>query len=204
MVSKKQPKKQKNQPRKNKNMTQNKPIRNRTHKFLAGLLSAIIPGMGHIYLRLYMRGLTFMLLILLDLSALLYFSSIGIQINVPLLILLALCIPIIYFYNVYDVLQSADWVMMRRRRVNVLGGSDKPEPNERAAGEALMVWERGISFGLLLIVGGALMVLFFRKPRWFQEVLALYGGYVFAVLLIIGGLIIFGREIWGMLRKTKV
>ncbi|WP_310143203.1 hypothetical protein [Paenibacillus amylolyticus] len=185
-------------------MTQNKPIRNRTHKFLAGLLSAIIPGMGHIYLRLYMRGLTFMLLILLDLSALLYFSSIGIQINVPLLILLALCIPIIYFYNVYDVLQSADWVMMRRRRVSVLGGSDKPEPNERAAGEALMVWERGISFGLLLIVGGALMVLFFRKPRWFQEVLALYGGYVFAVLLIIGGLIIFGREIWGMLRKTKV
>lgn len=57
-----------------------------------------------------------MLLVLLDLSAVLYFSSIGIQINVPLLILLALCIPVIYFYNVYDVLQSADWVMMRRRR----------------------------------------------------------------------------------------
>ncbi|MEO2206117.1 hypothetical protein ABGV42_20500 [Paenibacillus pabuli] len=181
-----------------------KPLRNRTHKFIAGLLSAIIPGLGHIYLRLYMRGLTFMLLVLLDLSALLYFSSIGIQINVPLLILLALFIPVIYFYNVFDVLQSADWVMMRRRRAATHGNMDKPLMNERAVGEAFMVWERGVSFGLLLIVGGGLMVMFFRKPRWFQEMLALYGGYVFAGLLIIVGLILFGREIWVMLRKKKV
>ncbi|PAF28899.1 hypothetical protein [Paenibacillus sp. 7516] len=180
-----------------------KPLRNRTHKFIAGLLSAIIPGLGHIYLRLYMRGLTFMLLVLLDLSALLYFSSIGIQINVPLLILLALFIPVIYFYNVFDVLQSADWVMMRRRRAATHGNTDKPLMNERAVGEAFMAWERGISFGLLLIVGGGLMVLFFRKPRWFQEMLALYGGYAFAGVLIIVGLILFGREIWVMLRKKK-
>ncbi|WP_145325778.1 hypothetical protein [Paenibacillus xylanexedens] len=183
---------------------QAKPVRNRTHKFIAGLLSAIIPGLGHIYLRLYMRGLTFMLLVLLDLSAVLYFSSIGIQINVPLLILLALCIPVIYFYNVYDVLQSADWVMMRRRRAVTQGTLDKPVSNERSTREAMMVWERGISFGLLLIVGGSLMVLFFRKPRWFQEILAMYGGYSFAILMIVGGLLLFGREFWVMLNKKKL
>ncbi|WFR64634.1 hypothetical protein P9222_11235 [Paenibacillus amylolyticus] len=183
---------------------QSKPAKNRTHKFIAGLLSAIIPGLGHIYLRLYMRGLTFMLLVLLDLSALLYFSSIGIQINVPLLILLALCIPVIYFYNVYDVLQSADWVMMRRRRAVTQATSDKPLSNERSIRDAMMVWERGISFGLLLIVGGSLMVLFFRKPRWFQELLAVYGGYAFAILMIAGGLLLFGREFWVMLNKKKM
>ena len=183
---------------------QAKPVRNRTHKFIAGLLSAIIPGLGHIYLRLYMRGLTFMLLVLLDLSAVLYFSSIGIQINVPLLILLALCIPVIYFYNVYDVLQSADWVMMRRRRAVTQGTLDKPVSNERSTRDAMMVWERGISFGLLLIVGGSLMVLFFRKPRWFQEILAMYGGYSFAILMFVGGLLLFGREFWVMLNKKKL
>ncbi|MGQ8875082.1 hypothetical protein [Paenibacillus sp. TSA_86.1] len=180
-----------------------KRVRNKTHKFIAGLLSAIIPGLGHIYLRLYMRGLTFILLVLLDLSALLYFSSIGIQINVPLLILLALCIPVIYFYNVYDVLQSADWVMLRRRRAVMQGNMDKLLIGERSERDRMMVWERGISFGLLLIVGGSLMVLFFRKPRWFQELIAMYGGYSFAILMIAGGLVLFGREFWVMLRKKK-
>ncbi|CAI6084731.1 hypothetical protein PAECIP112173_04386 [Paenibacillus sp. JJ-100] len=182
--------------------TNPKKVRNKTHKFIAVLLSAVIPGLGHIYLRLYMRGLTFILLVLLDLSALLYFSSIGIQINVPLLILLAFCIPVIYFYNVYDVLQSADWVMMRRRRVVTQSNMDK-QSVERTEGERMMVWERGISFGLLLIVGGSLMVLFFRKPRWFQEIIAIYGGYSFAVLLVVGGLTLFGREFWVMLRRKK-
>lgn len=181
-----------------------KKVRNKTHKFIAGLLSAIIPGLGHIYLRLYMRGLTFILLVLLDLSALLYFSSIGIQINVPLLILLALCIPVIYFYNVYDVLQSADWVMLRRRRAVTQGNVDKPQAGERYERERMMVWERGISFGLLLIGGGSLMVLFFRKPRWFQELIAMYGGYSFAILMIAGGLLLFGREFWVTLRKKKI
>ncbi|MFS0860390.1 MULTISPECIES: hypothetical protein [Paenibacillus] len=196
--------KRKRQSNNNSSGKRGKPVRNRTHKFIAGLLSAVIPGLGHIYLRLYMRGLTFMMLVLLDLSALLYFSTIGIQINVPLLILLALFIPVIYFYNVFDVLQSADWVMMRRRRAVTHNSSDKPIPNERSAGEAMMVWERGISFGLLLIVGGSLLVLFFRKPRWFKELIAVYGGYTFAVLMIAGGLILFGREIWVMLRKKKI
>jgi hypothetical protein len=48
------------------------------------------------------------------------------------------------------------------------------------------------------------MVLFFRKPRWFQELIAMYGGYSFAILMIAGGLLLFGREFWVMLRKKKI
>ena len=93
--------------------------------------------------------------------------------------------------------------MMRRRRVVTQSNMDKQVSVERTEGEHMMVWERGISFGLLLIVGGSLMVLFFRKPRWFQEIIAIYGGYSFAVLLVVGGLLLFGREFWVMLRRKK-
>ena len=69
-------------------------------KFYALLLAALIPGLGHLYLGMYRKGITFIMLLLLDISALLYFSSIGMQINVPLLVVLGLLIPVGYFYNV--------------------------------------------------------------------------------------------------------
>lgn len=179
-------------------------VRVRTHKFVAGLMSAIVPGLGHLYLRLYLRGLTYMMLVMLDLSALVYFSSVGIQINVPLLILLALFIPVLYFYNVFDVLQSADRVMLRKRKGNATPDLDQAGSKERTAVEALMMWEKGISFGLLLVVGGALMVMFFRRPRWFQDLIGMYGGYAFAVLMIVTGLNLLGREIWTTLQRKKM
>ena len=57
------------------------------------------------------------MLLLLDISALLYFSSIGMQINVPLLVVLGLLIPVGYFYNVYDVLQAAEYIISRKDAV---------------------------------------------------------------------------------------
>ena len=51
-------------------------------KLYALLLAALIPGLGHLYLGMYRKGITFIMLAL-DISALLYFSSIGMQINVP-------------------------------------------------------------------------------------------------------------------------
>ncbi|MFD1137352.1 DUF4097 family beta strand repeat-containing protein [Paenibacillus urinalis] len=164
------------------------------HKFIAGLLSALFPGLGHIYLGLYIKGLTFIFLLLLDLTALLYFSSIGIQINVPLIILLSLVIPVIYFINIYDVLQLADWVLMKKRRIQTAG-----EPGEDSSilrpGIGFMGWERGLSFGMLLIFGGGLMVLFVQKPRWLELYLAQYGLYAVGAALIIAGLLLLNREL---------
>ncbi|MCM3130376.1 DUF4097 family beta strand repeat-containing protein [Paenibacillus provencensis] len=164
------------------------------HKFVAGLLSALFPGLGHIYLGLYIKGLTFIFLLLLDLTALFYFSSIGIQINVPLIILLSLVIPVIYFINIYDVLQLADWVLMKKRRSQAAGETNEDSSILRP-GIGFMGWERGISFGMLLIFGGSLMVLFVQKPRWLELYLAQFGLYAVGAALVIAGLLLLNREL---------
>ena len=164
------------------------------HKFIAGLLSALFPGFGHLYLGVYIKGLTFIFLLVLDLLALIYFSTIGIQINVPLLILLGLLVPVLYFINIYDVLQLADRIVMRKRRPQ--GQNDEDDRSIAAArsGLGFLAWERGISFGILLIFGGILMVLFIQKPRWLQQYIALYGTTGTAMILILIGVVLFVRE----------
>lgn len=160
-------------------------------KVVAVVLAACIPGTGHLFLGLFIRGLTFMILLLLDISAMLYVSSDGLQINIPLLVLLGLFIPVLYFYNVYDVLQSADYMMRNRRKPdrNRLSEADDQQRS------VFYTWERGISFALLLVIGGGFMVLFLMKPRWLSYFFADYGFLAMAIILIIGGLIIFLREV---------
>jgi hypothetical protein len=161
-------------------------------KFLAGLLAALIPGTGHLYFGLLRKGITFIFLILLDISALLYFSSIGMQINVPLLILLALIIPTIYFYNVYDVLQSADRILRYPEdQESDRTTSQVHVPSKRRT----FVSEPGLSFGLLLLLGGVLLFLFRQKPAWLQLFIEHYAEVVVAVALVCGGIFIGLREI---------
>ncbi|MCJ8014476.1 hypothetical protein MUG84_22510 [Paenibacillus sp. KQZ6P-2] len=163
----------------------------RKRKFTAGFLASICPGLGHIYLGLYRKGIAFIFTLLLDVSALLYFSSIGIQINVPLLILLALVIPVTYFYNVYDVLQAADYVIYWRAKT-----SEQAEVEEQAAYTNPYKVERSSFFGIMLILGGALMFVFYQKPHWLQFYLEQYGKVTVAGLLIAAGLWVGAREIW--------
>lgn len=166
--------------------------RHRKRKFIAGLLAALIPGTGHLYFGLLRKGITFIFLILLDISALLYFSSIGMQINVPLLILLALIIPVIYFYNVYDVLQSADRLLRfpEDHDLDISVTKANEAPKRRS-----IVSEPGISFGLLLLLGGALLILFRQKPTWLQFFIEHYAEMAVSVILVCGGLFIGAREI---------
>ncbi|MGG1880436.1 hypothetical protein ABDI30_23085 [Paenibacillus cisolokensis] len=175
-------------------------LRRRKRKLYALLLSAILPGFGHLYLGLYRKGITFIMLLLLDISALLYFSSIGMQINVPLLILLGLLIPVGYFYNVYDALQAAEYMLSRRKREEVEfsqtpgGGSKNPFHGEQ-----------GAAFGLLLVVSGVLLILFHQKPAWLQTGIRDYGAVVAAVVLILIGIGAFVREIMrNPKRKPKI
>ncbi|WP_256702289.1 DUF4097 family beta strand repeat-containing protein [Paenibacillus sp. P32E] len=163
----------------------------RKRKFIAGLLAALIPGTGHIYFGLLRKGISFIFIILLDIAALLYFSSIGMQINVPLLILLALMIPVLYFYNVFDVLQSAD------RLLRLPGELDPelsplPETNRK---RHRLVSEPGISFGLMLLLGGALLFLFRQKPSWLQYFIEHSAGVTIAALLTFCGIGLAIREI---------
>ena len=166
--------------------------RPRKRKFIAGLLAAVIPGTGHLYLGLLRKGISFIFLILLDIVALLYFSSIGMQINVPLLILLALLIPALYFYNVFDVLQSADRILRFPVERDQL--SDTTD-SSKTAGRRVRFSEPGVSFGLLLLVGGALLFLFRQKPPWLQVFIENSAGAAVAVLLMVLGLLLGVREI---------
>ncbi|MEK3697072.1 DUF4097 family beta strand repeat-containing protein [Paenibacillus sp. FSL R10-2199] len=167
--------------------------RPRKRKFIAGLLAAVIPGTGHLYLGLLRKGISFIFLILLDIVALLYFSSIGMQINVPLLILLALLIPALYFYNVFDVLQSADRIL-RFPEEHDPELSDMKD-SAKNTGRRVRISEPGVSFGLLLLIGGALLFLFRQKPPWLQVFIENSAGATVAVLLMILGLLLGVREI---------
>lgn len=174
-------------------------------KFIAGLLSAVIPGSGHLYLGLIRKGISVMFLMILDLAALLYFSSIGIQINVPLLILLALLVPVLYFYNVFDVLQSADRIFQSRKSaVSELSADFSPAQAPAKKNRRIFVGEPEISFGLLLIFGGALLFLFRQKPPWFRWFLEQYASALTAGLLVAAGLWIALREGagWGRSRRN--
>ena len=178
----------------------------RKHKFIAGLLAVLIPGMGHLYLGLLRKGISLIFLILLDISALLYFSSIGMQINVPLLILLALFIPVLYFFNVFDVLQTSDRII---HQINQTGthntetfDSDVNSVSTVSKRRSL-VSEPGISFGLLLLFGGILLFLFRQKPIWLRFYIEHYAGVTVAGLLICVGIIWISRELDHRMSHTR-
>ncbi|WP_240479654.1 DUF4097 family beta strand repeat-containing protein [Paenibacillus wynnii] len=172
--------------------------RPRKHKFVAGLLAVLIPGTGHLYLGLLRKGISLIFIILLDIAALLYFSSIGMQINVPLLILLALLIPVLYFYNVFDVLQTSDRILnlLNHNGAKDEGGVDSDlNPASPVSKRRSLVSEPGISFGLLLLFGGALLIMFRQKPVWLQAYIEHYAGVTVAALLICIGVLLGVREI---------
>ena len=166
-------------------------LQRKKRKLYALLLAALIPGLGHVYLGMYRKGITFVMLLLLDISALLYFSSIGMQINVPLLVVLGLLIPVGYFYNVYDVLQAAEYIISRKRRGEAAAAASKDGRgwNHPFRGE------RGIAFGIMLVVTGTLLILFHQKPPWLQAGIRDYGAEASAIMLIVIG-------IWAGIREA--
>ncbi|OAB40968.1 hypothetical protein [Paenibacillus glacialis] len=160
----------------------------RKRKFIAGLFAALLPGLGHIYLGLFKKGISFLFILILDGSAMLYFSSNGMHINVPFLILLGLMIPVTYFYNLYDVLQAADYrITLRDKEPDLIHAPLRNRHNPFAG-------EGSISFGILLVVGGMLLILFHQKPAWLEQYIELYGQFTVAIGLVLVGLGLLIRE----------
>ncbi|ANF98937.1 hypothetical protein AR543_21065 [Paenibacillus bovis] len=162
-------------------------------KFIAVLLAAILPGFGHIYLGLAQKGIQFIALLLLDITALVYFTSQGIQINLPFLGLLALLVPVIYFYNVYDVLQSTDWINEHIRAYVPFKKKNRPYAGLR-----------GISFGLLLILEGTVICILLLRPYWLRNVVSFWGGYLTAFVCLLIGILLLtfqGIRIYRALHK---
>lgn len=155
-------------------------------KFMACLLSALLPGLGHLYLRMFWRGIAIIYFLILDASALIYFSSVRMTINIPFLFLLAILIPAMYFYSIYDVLQSTDVVNARAK-------SEKDDPRKGSSRSAEYVW-KGLLSGLGLMAGGGVIFLLSQKPPWLAAIIQASAGYVVSVLLILSGVLLMIRE----------
>ncbi|MNJ34089.1 hypothetical protein D3C77_287880 [compost metagenome] len=161
--------------------------RRRKRKLIACLLSALFPGLGHMYLRMFLKGTTFMYFIILDISALIYFSSVRMGVNVPLLILLGLFVPVVYFYSLYDVMQSTDLINATsqfKRIYTTRIGKRVFGTNTRKA----------ITVGMMLILGGALVFMFREKPYWLQQYISNHGAMTVAIGLIVVALLLMIAE----------
>jgi len=79
----------------------------RKKKWVAGLLAFFVPGIGHMYLGLMVKGIILMMLLFLDITALIQAAEGN---NTLPVVLLSFLIPIIYFYSLFDAIQSTDTV----------------------------------------------------------------------------------------------
>ncbi|WP_284644280.1 hypothetical protein [Paenibacillus silviterrae] len=161
------------------------------NKWIAGLLSFLVPGTGQLYLGLMHRGMTIMVLLILNIFAIVAFATNGAT-NIPLIVLFSLFIPVIYFFNIFDALQQTD-------KVNGLGyGTGSTDSllteddhwshkrHRRIHGKA--------SFGYMLILVGIVLFLTSSKPDWMFRIFDLLGSSIGAIVLILIGVYMFFRE----------
>jgi len=158
----------------------------RKSKFLAGLLAFFIPGLGHFYLGLMQRGLTVMLSLALNIVAIVYSVNLPQGGSLPIIVLLSLLIPCIYFYNLFDALQCTDRVNAERIYGFVPEGMS---PLLRNGGVAF----KGSSLGIVLVVCGVFVLMLSVNPAWLQFLFSSGGPYFGAVILIVAGLFLLLR-----------
>ena len=94
-------------------------------KWIAGLLAFFIPGTGHLYLGQMVKGVAIMLLIAFDICAIV-FAGMN-HFPVLIVVLLSLFLPIVYFYSLFDAIQSTDMINYRWRHYGWQGPMSIPQ-----------------------------------------------------------------------------
>lgn len=160
----------------------------RRSKWLAGLLAFLIPGTGHMYLGLMFKAVTIMLLIAANIAAIVQMSSY--RDNALTIVLLSLMLPIIYFYNLFDAIQSTE--IVNERLSNAQWNAYAAGPERRSGGAEF----RSItSDRLIVLIAAGVVVFLLMQGRWkdwvFDSTLSMIG----AVLLIAGGVVLWIREL---------
>ncbi|WP_135556841.1 hypothetical protein [Paenibacillus cymbidii] len=156
--------------------------RMRKSKFVTGLLSLFMPGTGHFYLGLMPKGLFMMMLFFVNIAAIPYFAINAEGDNtMPIIVLISLLLPVIYFYSLFDALQSADAINASLWQAQQTG-----QPWQMPVQPI-----NGNHFGLFLIGFGLVVFLFTTKPVWVIGLFTHGGAYVGAILLIAAGVVMF-------------
>jgi hypothetical protein len=160
----------------------------RKSKVIACLLSFLIPGTGQLYLGLMQRGMTIMLLLIMDIFGIVFFAT-NSSTSIPLIVLFSLFVPVIYFYNIFDALQQTD-------RVNGRWEGDFSDIPGDLSGAYPKLTKRikGSTFGYLLIIGGVFLFLISSKPSWLNRLFELIGSSIGAIIIIVIGIVLFLKE----------
>lgn len=160
-------------------------------KLSAGLLAFFIPGTGHFYLGLMQKGLFIMLIFIINIAAIPYTVEKYGHDNsyIPFVVLLGCLIPVIYFYNLFDALQSTDQVNAYRQAVQMGQIPLAPEGSDPLGRRP-----KGSTLGMALIAIGFFLFLISSKPAWLEDMFDMMGSYVGAVILIGAGLLLFLAE----------
>lgn len=155
-------------------------------KALAVLFSMMVPGTGQMYLGSVTRGMSIMLMIILDIVAIVFFVTKPIENHVLPVTLLALLIPALYFYNLFDAVHQTDFTNCAIRQ----GIPPGVEPSGFSTG----------SNGGNLLLGFIGMVVLFCS-------LSAFGGWwdgIFTVntaiggaILVVAGALLFMKELRG-------
>lgn len=154
-------------------------------KWLAGVLSMAVPGLGHFYLGLMQRGLFFMLLVVMDIFMITFLANQH-NTSAPAVTLFSLCLPVVYFYSLFDALQLTD--RLNRYAEQLQFASTAWEGEYPPSLHKMM---KGTNLGILLIVTGCLVFLVSKKPDWFSLLYNLMGSLIGACLLIGAGFVMF-------------
>jgi peptidoglycan/LPS O-acetylase OafA/YrhL len=169
-------------------------------KWLAGLLAFLIPGIGHMYLGRMVKGIVLMLLIALDITAIVYVSIGGH--NVLSIVLLSLLLPIIYFYNLFDAIQSTDIVNERRATgtYHLLQGF----ANRTAYPAADESMARGVPpVGILFLAAAGVVIVIVADTGWTHWLFNSVGSMLGAIVLIGAGVGLWFWETRGRLRDRR-
>lgn len=171
------------------------PYARRRSKWVAGILAFLIPGTGHMYLGLMIKGIVLMFLIAFNITAIVFVTIE--QINVLSIVLLSLLVPIIYFYNLFDALQSTDSVNDRLLAISQnthLGYIEKPPLSEN--------YYRGIPVGLLILAAAGVVILVFLDMNWSHWLFNSMGSMLGAIVLIGAGIALWFWEMRGGYHKN--
>ncbi|MCR8635867.1 MULTISPECIES: hypothetical protein [Paenibacillus] len=164
-------------------------IRPRKSKVVSGILSFLVPGTGQLYLGLMQRGMTIMLLLILNIFAIVFYAT-NASTSIPLIVLFSLFIPVIYFYNIFDALQQTD-------KVNGQWSGSYTDPIDDAdssVNRSFKKLSKGSGLGYLLVIGGIILFLVSSKPAWLNSIFELLGSSIGAIILIVIGVVMFLRE----------
>ncbi|MFB9277740.1 hypothetical protein [Cohnella cellulosilytica] len=189
----------------------------RKKKWVAGLLAFFIPGTGHMYLGLMVKGVVLMMLLFLDITALI---QAGLNGNTLSIALLAFLIPIIYFYSLFDAIQRTD-AINDRTGTKAQGPGYRagwaptpapspspaypPYPEQRHAEQAPYAeappstppqaprpqTEYGVPpVGIMIVAGAGVLMLLMSGSGWTNRIFS-SAGSVFGAIVLIGAGVFF-------------